>query len=119
MRSQIQTQHDHLKKFLDRRRINDAEKWLQAKKQAALDIDSETAKVFWDYRYMHDPYGIVAAPAQEYDEQYGWVMREYFARSKSGIWVWFGDLPKRTANTLTKTHWNTFEIPDGFFEGHP
>jgi hypothetical protein len=56
-------------------------KMAATKKQAALDIDPETAKVFWDYRYMHDPYGIVAAPAQEYDERYGWVMREYFAWS--------------------------------------
>lgn len=54
---------------------------------------------------MHDPYGIVAAPVQEYDERYGWVMREYFAWSpKTGIWVWFGDLPEPTQKALRKMH---------------
>ena len=64
--------------------------WLAVRKEAALEIDPETAEVDWWYAQTVDPYGIHPAPPEE-----SWqVGPEYFARSHgSEVWVWFGDLP--------------------------
>ena len=62
MKSQLANHRHHLPNCLSKENLENVTKFLKAKKQAALDIDPETAKVFWDYRYMHDPYGIVAGP---------------------------------------------------------
>jgi hypothetical protein len=65
---------------------------------------------------MHDPYAVVARPVKEFDEQHGWVMVEHFARSRGGVWVWLGDLPKRTAKILENRAWKSSQSPDGFFD---
>jgi hypothetical protein len=73
------------------------EEWLAIRKEAGLKINPDTAKVFWHYAQVLDPYGILPnVPEEGYC-----VGREYFARSpESEVWVWFGDLPEATRTAL-------------------
>ena len=75
------------------------ERWLALRKEEGHGIDPETAEVDWHYAQTLDPYGVY----DEWDlpEEFDQVGREYFARApESGIWVWFGDLPKQTVKRL-------------------
>ena len=73
--------------------------WLAVRKEAALEIDPETAEVDWWYAQTVDPYGVHPAPPEESLE----VGPEYFARSHgSDVWVWFGDLPEAVCDRLRK-----------------
>lgn len=75
--------------------------WLAIRKQAALQIDLETAEVDWSHEWDGDPYR-VGPEIPEEDRQVG---REYYARSPgSDVWVWFGDLPTTTQDALWKKH---------------
>jgi hypothetical protein len=115
MKSQFEGEHRHLEKLVSKEEIGHVAEFLKYKKAAALDIDLKTTEVYWDYRYMHDPYSVIAKPVREYDEQYGWVMLEVFARSRGGVWVWLGDVPKRVGKILEKRAWGSIKVPDGFF----
>jgi hypothetical protein len=65
------------------------ERWLAVRKEAALQINSETAEVCWVYAQTSDPYGVEPDLPEEYQQ----VGREYFARSPgSDIGVWFGPM---------------------------
>ena len=76
----------------------DIQQWLAVRKEEGLRIDPQTAEVMWKYAQVLDPYDILEIPEEHYC-----VGREYFARCPgSDIWVWFGDLPEETANTLWK-----------------
>jgi hypothetical protein len=61
----------------------------------------------WWYCEMEDPYNIIPASYvdPEFFQRYlQMIGREYFARRPgSKIWVWIGDLPRRTANALSKS----------------
>ena len=71
------------------------EQWLAIRKEAARQIDPETAEVMWHYVRIGDPYGLYPLP-----EDYN-IGRGYFARSPgSDVWVSFYDLPKATAEAL-------------------
>jgi hypothetical protein len=73
------------------------ESWLAIRKEAALEIDPETADVDWDYVQTLDPYGV----HPDLREECWQVGREYFARSPgSDVWVWFGDLPEAVRDRL-------------------
>jgi hypothetical protein len=73
------------------------EQWLAFRKEAALQIDPETAKVHWEYAQILDPYGVKPDLPRECQ----CVGRVYFARAPgSGMWVWFGDLPDATRDRL-------------------
>jgi len=73
------------------------EQWLAVRKEAAREIDPETALVWWDYRQVCDPYGV----DPDLPEECQCIGREYFARSPgSAVWVWFGDLPEATHDRL-------------------
>ena len=88
------------------------EKSLALRKEAGRKIDPETAEVDWDYRQTLDPYGLY--PEEEIPEEHWQVGREYFARSPgSDIWVWFGDLPATTRDTLWKKHKASLAFPAG------
>ena len=77
------------------------EQWLQVRKEAGQQIDPETAEVEWVYAQTLDPYGVYPDLPEECKQ----VGREYFARSPgSEIWVWFGDLPDETRETLWEMH---------------
>ena len=71
------------------------EQWLAIRKEAARQIDPETAEVRWRYVRIRDPYGVDPLPE---DDKIG---RGYFARSPgSDVWVSFYDLPDATAEAL-------------------
>ncbi len=75
------------------------EQWLEIRKEAALRIDPETAKVMWSYEQTLDPYAVYRDLAEELQQ----IGREFFARSPgSDIWVRFGDLPVETAIDFAK-----------------
>jgi hypothetical protein len=85
-------------------------KWLSIRKEAALQIDRETAEVEWTYAQILDPYGVEPNLPKEYQI----VGREYFARSrKSDVWVWFGDLPNLVRDALWKKHSLKLAFPAG------
>jgi len=91
------------------------EQWLAIRKEAALQIDPETAEVEWTYAQTLDPYGV----HPELPEEYQQVGRAYFARSPgSDVWVWFGDLPDPTRKALWEKHKAKLAFPSGL-EGFP
>jgi hypothetical protein len=69
-------------------------KYLDAlRKAVGLQIDPETAEVFWTYAQVMDPYG----DDPNLPEEYECVGRAYFARSpKPDVWVEFSDLSDAT-----------------------
>jgi hypothetical protein len=82
-------------------------KYINKRRKEGRKIDARTAKVGWWYCEMEDPYNIFPASYvhsehfQRYEQMIG---KEYFAqRPGSKIWVWIGDLPRRTANALSKS----------------
>jgi hypothetical protein len=73
------------------------EQWLAVRKEAALQIDPETAEVDWTYAQTLDPYGVDPDLPEEYQQ----IGRGYFARSPgSDVWVSFYDLPEATCDRL-------------------
>ena len=75
---------------------DDGRAWLEIRKQAALQIDPQTAEVMWTHGQILDPYGCYDLSPEEYC-----VGRVYFARSPdSDVWVCFYDLPKATLDEL-------------------
>jgi hypothetical protein len=88
------------------------EQWLAIRKETALQIDPETAKVEWWYAQTLDPYGV----NPDLPEECRQVGREYFARSpESDIWVWFGDLPDTIRDALWEKHKSHLAFPAGLF----
>jgi hypothetical protein len=86
------------------------EEWSAIRKEAALQIDPETAEVDWCYAQTLDPYGVIP----DLPEECWQVGREYFARAPgSDIWVWFGDLPTATESALWKKHRSKLAFPAG------
>ena len=70
------------------------EQWRAIRREAALQIDPETAEVMWTYGNICDPYG-VHPDCQEC------IGRVYFAHpSGSDVWVCFYDLPDATVKAL-------------------
>jgi hypothetical protein len=68
------------------------------RKEAADQIDPETAEVFWKWGCLADPYGDFPDLPQE---EYHHIGRLYYARSPgSHVWVEFGDLPEATRRAL-------------------
>jgi hypothetical protein len=87
---------------------NEIEDWLKLRKEAAKDIDPETAEVMFGYAQDGDPYGV--DPHLPLDS----VGRVYFARAPgSDIWVWFGDLPEATEEVLWDKHKRKLAFPAG------
>jgi hypothetical protein len=86
------------------------QKWLEARKLAALQIDPETAEVTWEYVQTVDPYGLYENIPDE-----AWqVERGYFARSPgSEIWVSFDDLPDEVSKELWAKHESNLAFPAG------
>jgi hypothetical protein len=75
------------------------ERWLAIRKEEALRIDPETAKVDCSYGQIWDPYGV--DDEWELPEEFHQWGRQDFARAPGGdIWVWFGDLPAETREKL-------------------
>jgi hypothetical protein len=69
--------------------------WLAVRKEAAKQIDPDTAEVFWKYCTIGDPYGI-RPPLEGRDSA-----RHYFARAPdSDVWVSFDDLPDEVCQAL-------------------
>jgi hypothetical protein len=69
--------------------------WLAVRKEAAKQIDPNTAEVCWQYRNIGDSYGLL--PPQDDDV----VGRTYFARAPdSDVWVSFDDLPDEVCQAL-------------------
>jgi hypothetical protein len=86
------------------------EQWLAIRKEAALQIDPETAEVEWWYAQTQDPYGVNPDLPEEYQQ----VGREYFARSPgSEVWVSFGDLPKAVREALWEKHGSRLALTFG------
>ena len=86
-------------------------KYLNALRQAVgRQIDPETAEVYWIYAQTLDPYG----DDPDLPEEYQQLGREYFARSPgSDVWIWFGDLPDATRNSLWEKHKSRLAFPAG------
>lgn len=83
------------------------EQWLASRKEAELEIDPETAEVYWEYGQTLDPYGVY----QDLPEECQQVGRVHFARSPdSDIWVCFYDLPDATRKAL----WERDDGKQGF-----
>jgi hypothetical protein len=71
------------------------EEWLAIRREAALQIDPETAEVMCEYADLADPYGVYP------DRPAECIGRVCFARpSGSDIWVCFADLPNTTVKAL-------------------
>jgi len=86
------------------------EQWLAIRKEAALQIDPETAEVFWKYGQILDPYGVHPDLPKECDQ----VGRVYFARSPgSDVWVCFDDLPEMVRDALWEKHSSKLAFPAG------
>jgi hypothetical protein len=72
------------------------EQWLAIRREAALQIDPETAEVMWKHANIVDPYGA-------YPDCQECIGSVYFARpSGSDVWVCFDDLPDATVKALTE-----------------
>ena len=86
------------------------EQWLAIRKEAARQIDPETAEVMWEYVEMADPYGV----DPDLPEEYECIGRGYFASSPgSDVWVSFRDLPEATRDALWKKHSSKLAFPAG------
>jgi hypothetical protein len=73
------------------------EQFLAIRKEAALQIDPETAEFMWSWEQILDPYGVHPDLPEECD----CVGRVYFARAPgSEVWVSFYDLPEATVERL-------------------
>lgn len=73
--------------------------WLAKRKEAAKAINPGTAKLFWEYGQVGDPYGVYPNPAGEGQ----CIGRNYFAHAPgSDICVSFHDLPKLVVDELRK-----------------
>jgi hypothetical protein len=71
------------------------EQWLAIRREAALQIDPETAEVMWKHTNVVDPYGVYPDCPEEC------IGRVYFARpSGSDVWVCFDDLSDATVKAL-------------------
>src|SRR6516225_7652390 len=71
------------------------EQWLAIRREAALQIDPETAEVMCTHPNIADPYDIYP------DCPDVCIGRVYFARSSgSDVWVCFADLPEATVKAL-------------------
>ena len=91
------------------------ERWLAIRKKVGLEIDPQTAEVYWDYGQIFDPYGV----DQDLPEEYQVIGRVYFARSPdSDIWVCFYDLPDATRKALREKHKGTLAFPAGLSLEH-
>jgi hypothetical protein len=87
--------------------------WLAIRKEAALEIDPETAEVDWCYAQTLNPYGV----HPDLPEECWQVGREYFARSHgSDVWIGFGDLPEAVRDRL-RERYRAGEIPDAISQG--
>lgn len=67
------------------------------RREGAL-IDPETAHVFWEWRYLDDPYWLGLHPKNEPNDNIGRV--HFAAQPDSKIVVEFGDLPEATVGRL-------------------
>jgi hypothetical protein len=86
------------------------EQWLAIRKEAARQIDPETAEVDWWYVQTMDPYGVDPDLPEECQQ----VGRGYFACSRgSDVWVSFYDLPAATRDALWKKHSSKLAFPAG------
>jgi hypothetical protein len=86
------------------------EQWLAIRKEAGLQIDPQTAEVYWRYGYTCDPYEVCPDLPDEYQQ----IGRIYFAHSpESDICVEFGDLPDATREALWAKHKHTLAFPAG------
>jgi hypothetical protein len=75
--------------------------WLASRKEAVLKIDPATALVSRAYVNPANPYGVYSEIPNYVKE----VTDDYYARAPgSKIWVYRGDLPKRTAYALEEKH---------------
>jgi hypothetical protein len=91
------------------------EEFLKIRREAALEIDPETAEVEWTYGQMEDPYGLYHLRPEEQT-----IGREYFARTPgSNVWVSFGDLPEEARERLWELHGSKLAFPAGLFDGLP
>jgi hypothetical protein len=85
--------------------------WLAIRKEAALNIDPETAEVCWEYGLLADPYGLSVDIEDPFVEEVigdtpDTIRRNFFARSPgSDVWVWVGDLPEATHARLFQRLW--------------
>ena len=96
------------------------EQWLAIRKEAGLQIDPETAEVYWDYGHPFDPYAVDPDLPQECQQ----VGRVYFACSPdSDIWVCSYDLPDTTRVALRGKHKKKLtlhlQIPIEFLKERP
>jgi hypothetical protein len=95
---------------MTRKQTEEVEQWLKIRKEAALKIDPQTAKVDWWYGQTLDPYRVHADLPEELRQ----VGREYFARSPgTDVWVWFGDLPEKVRDELWERHKSKLAFPAG------
>jgi hypothetical protein len=79
--------------------------WLAIRKEAAFEIDPETAVVTWWYVEILDPYGVDPNLPKECHQ----IGRVYFARSSgSDVWISFYDLP----DAVCKRLWERIEAGD-------
>lgn len=84
------------------------EQWLAIRKEAGLQIDPETAEVYWEYGSPFDPYGDYLDLPAECQH----VARVYFAKAPdSDIWVYFDDLPDTTREALWEKHKEKLTLP--------
>ena len=82
----------------------------EARRQAGLMIDPNSAEVDWWYIQIMDPYGI----DPELPEELQCVGRGYFARSLDGdVWVSLYDLPEATRDALWEKHKHQLAFPAG------
>jgi hypothetical protein len=97
---------------MDRSEAVTVQEWLAIRKEAGLKIDPETAKVFWEWGLVLDPYGVL-----EIEEDGRCIGRSYFARApESDIWVSFHDVPTEIVTRLWKKVDATPDLDDWPFE---
>jgi hypothetical protein len=87
------------------------EQWLAIRKEAAFQIDPETAEVEWSYGQTLDPYGV----NPDLPEEYHCIGRNYFARAPEATCglssaicrIPCGTLCGRSAGTSWPHSWST------------